>query len=304
VFDVVAIGHLCIDHILLPDSDVPFVTLGGSAAYVSFAARRLGAKATVISKVGGDFPTAYFWWLKDEGVDLSWIVKVGDACTTRFELKYNRYLSSRILRLRNKAPNITVADLPTSLKAKTIHIAPIASEITFDVVEKLRSCANVLSLDPRGLVRNFDDKGNVTHGPLKEERILELIDIYKSSSAEIEAVTKTSDVKLAIKKIHDFGIKTVIVTLGIKGALVSAEESLYQVPAYKPEKIVDPTGAGDAFIGGFLAEFVKGKDCLWCACVGSAVASLVVEARGPTFFGNKRQIYERAKALYEKEIKE
>ncbi|MGQ9624351.1 MAG: carbohydrate kinase family protein [Candidatus Bathycorpusculaceae bacterium] len=304
MFDVVSVGHLCIDHILLPNCNAPFVTLGGSAAYVSFVARRLSAKAAVISKVGGKFPTDFFRRLKNEGADLSWIVRVAGAGTTSFELKYSRDLSSRVLRLRSRAPNITVADLPSSLKAKTIHIAPIAGEISFDVVEKLRNCADVLSLDPQGLVRNFDDKGDVTHGPLKEERILELIDVYKSSSAEIEAVTKTSNIKLAIKKIHDFGIKTVIVTLGMKGALMSAEESLHQVPAYKPEKIADPTGAGDAFIGGFLAELAKGKDRLWCACVGSTVASLVIEVLGPTFFGDKRQIYERAKALYGKEIKE
>jgi len=304
VFDVVSVGHLCIDSILLPNRRAPFTVLGGSATYVSLAARRLNAKAAVISKVGEDFPTAYFWLLKDEDVDLSWVIKVNDAYTTSFELRYSEDLSERVLQLRSKAPNITVSDLPRSLKAKSIHIAPIAGEITFDVAEKMRSCTEVLSLDPQGLVRNFDERGNVTHRPLKERRILELIDVYKSSSAEIEAVTELSDLKLAIKAIHDYGVETVIVTLGTRGALLSAQEGLYHIPTYKPQKIVDPTGAGDAFIGGFLAELVKGKDCLWCACVGSAVASIVVEAIGPAFFGDKRQIYERAKTLYGKEIKE
>lgn len=303
MFDVVPVGHLCIDHIFLPDNPTPFVTLGGSAAYVSFAARRLNAKTAIISKVGEDFPTAYSWWLKDEGVDLSWIVKAEGVGTTSFMLKYSKNLSNRILCLRNKAPNITVADLPSSLRAKIIHIAPIAGEVTFSVAEKLRGCADALSLDPQGLVRKFGEKGKVKHGSLEEKRILELVDVYKSSLAEVKAVTQTSDIKLAMKKIHDFGIKTVIVTLGVRGALLSADGSIHKIPAYKPEKIVDPTGAGDAFIGGFLAELVKGKDALWCACVGSAVASLVVEAAGPTFFGDKQQIYERAKALYGKEIK-
>lgn len=304
MFDVVSVGHLCIDHIFLPENRMPFVTLGGSAAYVSFAAKRLNAKTAIISKVGENFPTAYSWWLKDEGVDISWSVKAKGVDTTSFELKYNKNLSNRVLRLRSKAPNITVADLPSSLKAKAIHIAPIAGEVTFDVAEKLRGYAEILSLDPQGLVRNFGDNGKVTHGSLKEGRILELIDVYKSSSAEIKAVTKSSDIKSAMKTIHNYGVKTVIVTFGVRGALLSFEGSLHQIPAYKSEKIVDPTGAGDAFIGGFLAELVKGKDFLWCACVGSAVASLVVEAAGPAFFGDKQYIYGRAKALYGKEIKE
>ncbi|MGB9714437.1 MAG: carbohydrate kinase family protein [Candidatus Bathyarchaeales archaeon] len=304
MFDVVSVGHLCIDHIFLPESPMPFVTLGGSAAYVSFAAGRLKAKTAIISKVGEDFPTAYSWWLKDEGVDLSWLVKTKGVVTTSFELKYNEKLSNRTLRLRSKASNITVADLPSSLRAKAIHMAPIAGEVTFDVAEKLRRCTEVLSLDPQGLVRKFGEKGKVKHGSLKEKRILELVDVYKSSLAEIKAVTKLSEIKVAIKAIHGYGVKTVIVTLGVRGALLSVEGTLHQIPAYKSEKIVDPTGAGDAFIGGFLAELTKGKDILWCACVGSAVASLVVEAAGPTFFGDKQQIYERAKALYGKEIKE
>jgi len=110
--------------------------------------------------------------------------------------------------------------------------------------------------------------------------------------------------KSAIKAVHDCGVETVIVTLGMKGALLSLEETVYKIPAYKPDKIVDPTGAGDVFIGGFLVEYMRGETLLWCACVGSAVASLVVEAAGPTHMGNKTEIYRRARMLYEKEIKQ
>jgi sugar/nucleoside kinase (ribokinase family) len=304
VFDIVSVGHFTIDSIFLPDRNIPFVVLGGSAVYVSFAARRLDANVSVVSKVGGDFPDAYLWWLEQEGIDLSGVVKAEVAQTTRFELKYNNKLSNRRLRLKSKTPPITVDDLPRSLKAKTIHIAPIAGEITYKVAKKLRSCAQWLSLDPQGLVRNFDEKGNVTSGSLIDKRILELVDIYKSSSDEIKAVTGMSTHKSAMEAVHDYGVETVIVTLGMKGVVLSIEETVYKIPAYKPEKVVDPTGAGDVFIGGFLAEYIRGENLLWCACVGSAAASLVVEAVGPTFFGDKAEIYRRAHVLYEKEIKQ
>lgn len=104
--------------------------------------------------------------------------------------------------------------------------------------------------------------------------------------------------------IRKFGARIVIVTLGSDGAVVSAGNTTYRIPACKPEKIVDVTGAGDAFVGGFLAEYVYGENYLRCACVGSASASLVVEGIGPTFFGDKAEIYRRARQLYEKEIKE
>jgi sugar/nucleoside kinase (ribokinase family) len=303
VFDIVSVGHLCIDSIILPARSKPFVVLGGSPTYVSFAARRLDAKVAIVSKVGGDFPAAYSWWLRQEGIDLSGVVRVDNAHTTRFELKYNSDLTDRTLRLKSKAPPITVEDLPNSLKARAVHIAPIVGEISYEVVERLRGCTEVLSLDPQGLVRNFDENGNVTYGALTDKRILNLIDIYKSSLIEIEAVTNQSNLHTAIKAIHDCGAKTVIVTLGMKGTMLSVEGSLCNIPAYNPEKIVDPTGAGDAFIGGFLAEYINDANYLRCACVGSAVASLVVEALGPTFSGDKVEIYRRARVLYEKEIK-
>ncbi len=304
MFDIVSVGHFSLDSIFLPERTTPFVVLGGSVAYVSFAARRLNARVAVVSNVGNDFPTAYLWWLGQEGVDLSGVSKAANAQTTRFELKYSGDLSDRILQLKNRAPPISVQDLPNSLKAKAIHIAPIAGEITYEIAEKLRSCADILSLDPQGLVRIFDENGNVTTGGFTDKRILGLVDIYKSSLKEIQAITGLSDVDSAIKAIHEHGVKIVIVTLKANGAAISVEDTIHSVPAYKPEKIIDPTGAGDAFIGSFLAEYVNGEDCSWCSYVGSAAASLVVEGIGPTFFGDKEEIYRRARLLYKKEIKE
>ncbi|MGB9756508.1 MAG: carbohydrate kinase family protein [Candidatus Bathyarchaeales archaeon] len=304
MFDVTVVGHFAIDSIFLPDKQVPYVILGGSAAYVSLTARRLKVETSVFSKVGGDFPEAYLWWLREEGIDVSGVTRVKDAQTTRFELKYDYGFLNRTLRLKSKAPSLTFEDLPKSLKSKAVHIAPIAGEITYEVAEKLRSNAEVLSIDPQGLVRNFDTEGYVTYSPLLDKRILELVNIYKSSLEEIKAATGLSDLNSAVKAVHDYGVETVIVTLGDRGALLSVEGTKYAIPAYPCEKIVDPTGAGDAFIGGFLAEYVRGEDSLWCAYVGSAAASFAVEAVGPTFMEGETEIHQRAHLLYGKEIKE
>jgi sugar/nucleoside kinase (ribokinase family) len=302
VFDIVTVGHFSIDSILLPDRQAPFVVLGGSAAYVSLAARRLESRVAVVSKVGDDFPEAYKWWLGQEGINLSGLTKIEGAQTTRFELKYNSDLSDRALVLKCKAPPITVGDLPNPLKASAVHVAPIAGEITYEVAEKLKKCADVLSFDPQGLVRGFDENGNVTVCSLVDKQILGLVDIYKSSLNEIRAVTDLPDLDSAIRGVHDAGVKIVIVTLGVKGAVLSVEGTHYDIPACTPAKVVDPTGAGDAFVGGFLAEYVNGENILRCACVGSATASFVVEGIGPTSFGGKEQIYHRARELFEREI--
>jgi sugar/nucleoside kinase (ribokinase family) len=302
--DVAVVGHFAIDTIRLPSRSAPFVVLGGSVTYVSFVAKRLDATVSIISKVGGDFPEAYMWWLGEEGIDLSGVRKLANEQTTRFELGYSKDLSNRTLKLTSKASSIKVRDLPRSMRASAVHVAPIAGEISYKVVERLKGRAEVLSLDPQGLLRRFSKTGNVTSRAKVDKRLFSLINIYKSSLDEISALTGHSDLKSAIKAVHDFGVETVIVTLGSKGAVLSVLGTLYNIPACSSSVFVDPTGAGDAFIGGFLTEYIRQKDSLWCACVGSAAASLVVEGIGPTFFGKKEEIYQRARSVYEKEIKQ
>jgi sugar/nucleoside kinase (ribokinase family) len=274
--------------------------LGGSVAYASFSARRLDACVSVISKVGTDFPSAYRWWLQQEGVDLSGLTIVDNELTTRFELKYSEDLSRRVLISRNRVSPINAYQVPDSLTATIVHLAPIAREVDYDIIAKLRPHARIMSLDPQGLIRSFDENGNVTFEKPVDRSIFELIDIVKSTTAEIETLTGAPDIDSAVAILHDFGVSIVIITLGAEGAIVSVEGSSHKVPAYQSSKVVDPTGAGDAFIGAFLAEYAHGEDCAWCSHVGAAAASLVVEGIGPTSFGDKEEVYRRARILHEK----
>jgi sugar/nucleoside kinase (ribokinase family) len=303
-FDVAVVGHFAIDTIRLPSRPKPFVVLGGSVTYVSFVTKRLGGTVSVISKVGGDFPEAYMWLLREEGIDVSGVVKLKREGTTRFDLKYSKDLSERTLKLESKAAPITVSNVPKSLQAKAVHIAPIAGEVSYEVVEQLKRCAEVVSLDPQGLLRRFDKKtGKVSSRVSIDKRLFSLINVYKSSLQEITALTGKSNINAAINAIHDFGVKTVIVTLGAQGAVLSVEKTVYSIPPCNSRVYIDPTGAGDTFMGGFLTEYIRQKDAFWCACVGAAAASLVIEGMGPTFFGEKEEIYQRARSVYEKEIK-
>ena len=274
--------------------------LGGAVAYVSLVSKRLDGNVSVISRVGGDFPEAYIWWLQQEGIDVSGVVKHETEATTRFELEYNSDLSNRTLKLKNRGAPIKLEDLPKNVRAKAVHVAQIAGEIAVDVAEHLKHCTDVLSFDPQGLLRRFDAAGNVTCCSLMDKSLLDLVNVYKSSADEINILTGQSNLKAAMKAVHDHGVETVIVTMGGKGAVLSVEKTVYNIPACESKAFVDPTGAGDTFIGGFLTEYVRAKDSFWCACVGSAAASLVVEGLGPTCFGDKEEIYRRANAIYEK----
>lgn len=298
MFDLVTVGHLAIDRILSPKISTPEPMLGGPPTYVSLAARKLDAKVSVISKVGGDFPGEYVVWLKANGVDLAGLRQVRAGSTTRFLLKYGK--GGRQLQLKSRAPPISPEDVPGSLRAKAVHVAPIANELSQSVIDKLRALTDTLSLDPQGFVRRFDGQGNVRLGRWEETGILRQVDVYKSSFSEIKAATGLTDLQLAVQKIHSYGPRIVVVTRGMKGSTLFFDEELYEIPACKPRVVKDLTGAGDAFIGGFLAEHVRGKDPAWCACVGSAASSFVVEDVGPAVFGGKKETYARASEIYGK----
>ena len=300
IIDVTVVGHFSIDSILLPKRQHSITVLGGPVTYVSLVSRRLEATSSIISRVGGDFPEAYTWWLGEEGIDLSGVVKTELEQTTRFELRYDNHLSKRILRLKNKAPPINLADISVSVRAKAVHLAPVLDEVSYDLAALLRSRTEILSLDPQGMLRKVDSAGNILLSSPGDMRLFELVNICKCSREEIKVLTGKSDLASGIRAVHDWGVETVIATKGDKGALLSFEGTTYNVPAYTPKAVVDPTGAGDVFIGGFLAELIRFKDPFWCACVGSGAASVVVESFGPTFFGEKEEIYQRAMTIYKK----
>ena len=298
MFDLVTVGHFAIDLISSPKITTPKPTLGGPPTYVSVAARKLDAKVSVISKVGEDFSSRHIAWLNANGVDLSGLKRIKGASTTRFILKYANW--RRQLQLKSRAPPILPEDIPNSLRAKVVHIASVTNEISRDIVDKMRTLTNTLSLDPQGFVREFDIDGNMHLKRWHDQQVLEQIDLYKSSLSEIRMVTGLADLQLAMEKIRDYGARMVIVTRGMKGSKLLFEGKLYDIPACKPKIVRDPTGAGDAFIGAFLAEYVKGKDPVSCACIGSASASFVVEGVGPDVFGEKEEICARASKIYEK----
>jgi sugar/nucleoside kinase (ribokinase family) len=257
-----------------------------------------------VSRVGEDLPEAYLRRLHKEGIDISAVKSYPQETTTRFELCYSGDFSERTLKLTCKGYPISLDDIPHNLRAKTIHVAPIASEIDYEVMKQLKTCCNSLSLDPQGFLRSFDENGKVTPNLRIDKHVLELVDICKASQDEIFVLTGQLELKEAIKALHDVGIKIVIVTMGAKGSLLSVEDAQYNIPSCRPNVLVDPTGAGDVFIGAFLSEYLKGRELLWCASIGSAAASVVVEGIGSTCFGEAQEILKRAVILYEKELKQ
>jgi sugar/nucleoside kinase (ribokinase family) len=301
--NVCVVGSFSLDSIIAPRRDNPFHTLGGATTFTSFAVKTLGGSVSVVSRVGGDFPEAYLRWLHETGIDVSAVKRYPPESTTKFELCYSNDFSERALKLVNKGRPIDFDDIPRDLYARIIHVAPIAGEISYELVQQLRSCCDFLSFDPQGVLRSFDENGNVSLNLQIDKRVLNMVNICKVSLDELFVLTGLSEIKAAIQALHAAGVELVIVTMGAKGSLLSVKGVCYNVPACQSTMLVDPTGAGDVFIGAFLTEYMKNREPLWCAYVGSAAASFIVEDIGPMHMGKKDQIYKRAQTICKNEVK-
>jgi adenosine kinase len=101
-----------------------------------------------------------------------------------------------------------------------------------------------------------------------------------------------------------FPQKTVITTLGEKGALINDKGKVYEIKAGKYKEMVDPTGAGDAWRAGFLAGLEKGFDLQICGQMGSVASAYAIEHYGTQeYFYTKQEFIERYRQNYKALLK-
>lgn len=288
------LGHIAIDHVLT--SEGCRVQLGGPPAYVSLVAQRLGVTVRTVTKIGEDMPKDLGDQLRRLGIDPERYISRGSR-TTRFILDYReteRRLS--VLSICDEIGRGETSNLPM-----TVLIAPVIGEIPRGVLRDLRD--RNLALDPQGFTRKMGPNGLILPQSWCDEELLRHVKIYKSSLKELRSVTGMEDPWLGLKRIRELGVETAIATMGEGGSLLLTGGRRYVIPAYRVERVVDPTGAGDAFISGYLSEYLKGEDPLWCSSMGASSASAVIETIGASIEASKKQLFERAEEVYNNILK-
>ncbi len=272
--DLVVAGYLLHD-VLDIDGQIK-ECLGGSAAYTSLAAAKLGVSVGIVSKVGEDFK--YFKEL--EGIDLNGVLK--QKITTVF---FNTYRNGvRTQRIANIWGKIVAEGIPGNcLKAKAIHLGPVFNEISIETISFLRQNSNAfISLDPQGFLRG--EENSIVFPKEMDYSLLDFVDLVKVSERDC------SQKALKIMK-QKCGI--VIVTRGKEGSTVFSDGKVFDIPFFKVEKLVDETGAGDVFMAGFIKEYLESKDVEKSALFGSATASFAVEDFGVNGIGSLEEITKR-----------
>ncbi|XP_010535383.1 PREDICTED: inositol 3-kinase [Tarenaya hassleriana] len=263
---VLIVGNYCHD-VLIQNGSVVAETLGGAASFISNVLNALSLSCDLTSKVGYDFKYA---------VNHAPIVAPAKH-TTVFEAYFDMGLDGtgrpdRVLKRVRACDPIFPSDLPDARFDFGMAVG-VGGEVLPETLEKMVEICDVVSVDIQALIRDFDPvDGTVKLVNLKESgfyHILPRIGFLKASSEEALFVD--------VEQVKQWC--SVVVTNGKEGCRIYHKDEETAVPPF-PANQVDPTGAGDSFLGGFVAGLVEGLAVADAALLGNLFGSVTVEHIG------------------------
>lgn len=275
---LLAVGTVAIDHIETPHRTVAGV-LGGSATYITLAARYLTDPVGLVAVVGRDFPPAYKRLIRDHGVDLSGLVTDPAGKTFAWGGKYGDDVNERQTLYTHL--NVLAGFEPVVPGAfrsgRVLCLGNLDPEIQHSVLDQMERPELVLC-----------DTMNYWIECAGESlaRLLRRVDCLMINDSEARQLSGESNLLVAAKRIRSMGPRILVVKKGEHGAMLFVEDALLVLPAFPVEAVQDPTGAGDIFMGGFAGSVAREKridaEALKRAVAyGSVLASFGVERFGP-----------------------
>jgi sugar/nucleoside kinase (ribokinase family) len=269
------VGSIAIDSIQTPWGQAPSV-LGGSATYAALAAR-LWSPVSVVGVVGTDFPDSYKKLFRKFGINGSGFEQVKGR-TFRWKGRYNKDLQPTTLFLdlgvfASFQPKLS----PALRKAPYAFLGNIHPTLQWQVFKQLES-PKVTACDSRADWINTQRRGFL--------KLLKNVDIVFLNDSEARLLTGLHSLVQATRVLARLGPKVAIVKKGEHGVLAASRDSFFSLPACPVDKVIDPTGAGDAFAGACLGYLTTQKRITWdalCKSVqyASVVASMTIESFGP-----------------------
>ncbi|MDE6271772.1 MAG: ribokinase [Muribaculaceae bacterium] len=272
---ICCIGHITHDRVITPEftAEMP----GGTSYYFAGALAGIAPEAfRVVTAVGKDEESAVAQ-LRKEGLD----VKVlPSKQSVFFENRYGEDIDSRTQRVLAKAAPFTCESLKNE-EAQYFHLGTLlADDFEAGVIRQLAARGRV-SLDVQGYLRRVEGE-DVKHQDFERKReILPYVEILKANEVEMEVLTGSADPYEAARILADWGVKEVVLTLGSKGSLIYSAGEFYEIPAYRPEDVVDATGCGDTYMAGYLYRRSKGDSIPEAGRYAAAMCSLKLARKGP-----------------------
>lgn len=275
---LVVAGWVAIDEIETP-FDSRSGSLGGSATCAALAAS-LFTDVRLLAAVGEDFPDEMRKELERPGIDLAGLQVVPGGKTSRWGGRYHYDMNSRdtlytVLGVNERWE----PELPAGWSESTALFAAAGDPVLQQRLMAMLPAARVRMVDTIAFYIE-----TAREELLKATRAADFVSINESEARELAGVPS---IARAGRRLLAGGTKAVIIKLGEYGAAYISGEDYFVAPGYPLEEVVDPTGAGDAFAGGFMgyldAAGVIDQATIRRAIVyGSTVASFCVEGFGPS----------------------
>lgn len=269
---LVIVGSLALDTIETPAgtrSEVP----GGSSSYCALAASYF-ATPQIVGIVGEDFPERVITLFKDHHVDLKGM-EIAPGKTFRWGGRYAENFDDRTTLFTDL--NVFESFQPSLPEAyrKTDYVllANIHPALQHLVLDQLESKAFVV-LDTMNLWIN------IAHDELMS--LLSRVDMLVVNDEEARMLTNERNYGKAAKKLQEMGPEWVVIKKGQHGALLFHHERVFAAPALVLDEVIDPTGAGDTFVGGLIGYLAQSKDHSFdnmklAVVFGSVMASFCVQ---------------------------
>jgi sugar/nucleoside kinase (ribokinase family) len=270
-------GLLVVGSVALDTVETPFGqvrdALGGSAVFFSVAGSLLNP-VMLVGVVGRDYPMQELQKLARRGVDLSGLT-MADGESFRWAGRYGFDLSSReTLETRLGVFANFRPVIPEKFRdSRFVFLGNIDPELQLEVLGQVRSPA-LVTCD----TMNYWIQGKRT----ALMRLLEHVHVLMVNDSEIRELSGDWHIHRAARWVLERGPRYVVVKKGEHGAVLVGPDWIFYVPAFPLDDIFDPTGAGDAFAGGFMGHLARTGDLspanLRLAMVyGSAMGSFAVE---------------------------
>ncbi len=276
-------GHVILDYIAnlealpAPNTSVQILDrqrfFGGTGGNIARISARLGVRTALASFVGEDFPAEYREALEAEGVDLmdlrvvpgvstptAWIftdrrgnqIAIVDQGPMKFAGKYEV--------LAHAVESSEVVHLGTGRPQYYLKIAALAAKL-----------GKRIAFDPSQEI-------HYVYTATVFRRLLSRAQMFFGNEVEMKRALGFLRRKNPADLLE--WVDVVVMTRGGKGSTILTKEGKIAVPAIRSRKVVDVTGAGDAYRAGFYAGLSRGLDLFRCGLIGSAVAGFVIEKRG------------------------
>jgi sugar/nucleoside kinase (ribokinase family) len=249
MMSIIVLGTVALDTVKTPFGRHENI-LGGSGSHFSMSAR-LFTRVDIVAVVGRDFPKKHIEFLRNKGINLD-ALSIVDGDTFRWEGKYEgdlntaHTLNTHLGVLSTFRPAITQAQK----RIKHVFLANVDPDIQRHLIESIHS-PQLIGMDSMNFWINTKRKSLL--------RTLKKAHIFVANDQEARSLTGETNLIRAARHLSGYGPKMIVIKKGEHGVMFFSDNFIFLLPAYPMEKVVDPTGAGDTFAGGFMGYLSKVK---------------------------------------------